>query len=382
MLATMSRYRHISVWLVTAALPFALAGCNDRSHIKIGYLGGLTGRTAGLGVAGRDAVQLAVEEVNRAGGIGGRQIDLVEMDDRQDEESARSAVSSMIEEDVSAIVGPMTSAMALAILPVINEQRMVVISPTVTTNQLSGREDYFFRLTVPLKVNADNLAAYAAERGLKRFSVVLDTGNAAYTEDWLVSFEQSFKARGGRVVHQERFRSESNTAFLPLVERTVASRPDAILLLGGAIDTAMMAQQVRKLGSAAPLFASEWSFTSDVINFGGAAVEGMLSFVTYNPVSRTERHRSFIANFKERFGYEPSFAAVLAYEAAKLLIAGLERNSRGSDLKDTIERLGPQQGLQGMISINRFGDAERATFLAVIREGRFTVVEGLSTRYQ
>jgi branched-chain amino acid transport system substrate-binding protein len=249
------------------------------------------------------------------------------------------------------------------------------MSPTVTSNQFNEQDDWFFRVTVPLRTHADKLAEYIARQGVRTIAVSVDVGNAAYTEDWLASFRKPFEAAGGRIVHVERFRSGAEGGFLPLAERMLQPGPDALLFLSGAMDTALIAQQVRKLGRQLPLFTSEWAYTSDVVSFGGKAVEGMRGFVTYNPASQVPRHRAFLGDFERRFGYKPSFAAVLGYEAANSLFAGLTRNPRRDGLKEALLRTGYFPGLQGEVHISRFGDAEREIFLAAIRNGQFVTGE-------
>jgi branched-chain amino acid transport system substrate-binding protein len=265
--------------------------------------------------------------------------------------------------------------MAVAMQPLVNQAGVVLMSPTVTTNSLSGQDDFFFRMTVPLTINAAKTAAYALANGMTRVAVSVDIGNAAYTEDWFESFRGPFERDGGKIIHVERFKSGAEGGFLPLAERLLKERPDALLLLSGAMDTAMIAQQVRKLDNPATLLASEWAFTSDVINFGGAAVEGMLSYVTYDPASPTPKHQLFLTNFEKRFGYKPSFAAVLGYEAAITLFAGLERKPRREGLKEALLQVGTFAGLQGEVQINRHGDPERTTYLGIIRQGRFATIE-------
>ncbi len=348
------------------------AACDKaQSPLLVGFIGGLTGRVAGLGVAGRDGVILAVEEVNRAGGIGGRRVEIVAKDDRQDPEAARQAVKELAEAGVVAVIGPMTSSMAVVARPAAEQYGLVLVSPTVTTTSLSGAEDNFFRMTVPLRVNADKTVEYALARGLKRFAVSIDTANAAFTEDWFSAFQDSLQARGGEVVFVERYASGAKQVFLPLAERLFRSSPDAVLLLSGAMDTALMAQQLRKLGCKLPLFASEWAFTSDVINFGGSASEELMSFVTYDPDSQSPGHLGFLTRFEERFGYKPSFAAVLSYEAATYLFQGLKHNPQRGGLQKTLQGIGRISGLQGEVILDRFGDPQRQTHLAVIRDGKF-----------
>lgn len=347
----------------------------EQAPLTIGFIGGLTGRTAGLGVAGRDGTLLAVEELNRAGGIGGRRVEILTRDDQQDPDLARKAVEELVAAGVAAIIGPMTSVVAESIQPVTERARVVLVSPTVTANRFSGQDDHFFRMTMPLAINAGKLAEYVLSENVGTIAVAVDTANAAYTEDWLDSFRRSLEAGGGRIVHVERFRSGAEGGFLPLAERMLATRPDGLLLLSGAMDTALIAQQVRKLGSRVSLFTSEWAYTSDVISFGGQAVEELRAFVTYDPTSRTERHVAFLDGFEKRFGYRPSFAAVLAYEATVYLAAALERNPRREGLKSALLALDRVPGLQGEIHLDRFGDPRRETYLAVIRQGRFATVD-------
>jgi branched-chain amino acid transport system substrate-binding protein len=350
-----------------------LATCRKAEPpLRIGFVGCLTGRVAGLGVAGHDGVLLAVEEYNRAGGLKGRRVELVVRDDQLDEKVAAAVMQELLATEVVAIIGPMTSTMAAVMQPAANRAQVVLLSPTVTANRFTDQDDHFLRVTMPLKVNAGKLADYALRHQRKRIAVCIDTDNAVYTEDWLASFAQKLELGGGRVVHVERLSRDATEGFLPLVKRMLEAGPDAVLLLCGAMDTAMAAQQVRKLGSQLPLFTSEWAFTSDLIGFGGKAVEGMRAFVSYDPASQTPRHLAFLANFEKRFGYRPSFAAVLGYDAAAYLLAALERNPQREGLKAKLLELGHFPGLQGEIRVNRFGDAERQTFLAVIREGQFT----------
>lgn len=354
----------------------ALAACREPAvPLKIGFVGGLTGRNAGLAVAGRDGVLLAVEEFNRAGGVHGRPVEVITRDDRQDAAIARQVLGELQDEGAVAVIGPMTSAMGIVMQPIADQLRLVLISPTVATDSLTDRDDWFFRLTQPLTVNAGNLAEYVNRSGLHKIGVCLDVANASFSENWLVAFAKAYSAGGGRIITMERFKSGAEGGFLVMAERLLAAGPDAVIFIAGAMDTAMMAQQVRKLGSRVPLFATEWGFTGDVVDFGGSSVEGLRAFVTYNPDSQTPRHLAFKSSFEQRFGYRPSFAAVLAYESAGFLLAVLGRDTRLEALKDTLQEVDAFAGLQGEIRFNRFGDAQRPVFLATIRNGRFTVAE-------
>lgn len=373
------RFHPLQSWrcvMVVLALCVVMVGCEEPPPLKIGFMGGLTGRVADLGVAGRDGVLLAVEEKNNAGGLSGRAIELIIRDDRHQPEVARRVFHELQVENVLAIIGPMTSSIAVSVKPLIDAGRTVVVSPTVKTDQLSGQDDYFIRVTAPLSSNARQLAAYSVNRrGLQRFAVIYDRSNRAFTETWLKYFEDALKQEGGTVIDIEGFSSRPDVHFLPIAERVSALNPQAVLFLCNAIDTALLAQQFHKLGSGIPLFSSEWAFTTDLINFGGRAVEGMSSFHSFDADSRDPAYLRFRDTFTRRFGYAPSFASVLAYDAATFLFSGLDKEPSSESLKDTLLGLGSFQGLQSEFTVDAFGDVDRRLFLTRVKNGQFQVVD-------
>lgn len=368
--------RHLPVAILVVGLFLFLASCSEEPPLKIGFVGGLTGRVADLGVAGRDGVILAVEEINRSGGIVGRQVELIIKDDRQDAESAKQAIRELIQEDVIAIIGPMTSSMAVVVQPLINSSQAVTVSPTAKTDQLSGQDDFFLRVTTPLSRNAQQIAIHAIQDlDLKKFAVAYDVSNRAFTEIWLKFFKQALLENGGQITLVEEFVSQPDVPFLPIAERMLATEPEGVLLLSNAIDTALLAQQIRKLGSKVALFSSEWASTTDLLSFGGRAVNGMAAFHSFNANSQDARYLSFKEKFTKRFGSAPSFATALAYDAASFLFAGLEKNPSRNGLKEALLSLGSFPGLQSKMAVDKYGDVERKLFLTVIKNSQFEVVE-------
>ena len=110
-----------------------LFACSPPAPIVLGFVGALSGRVADLGVEGRNGVTLAVELRNKAGGVKGRQVELLAEDDQQNPAMARQAVGKLIDLKVDALIGPMTSAMAMVVVPQVNQAQLVMVSPTVTT---------------------------------------------------------------------------------------------------------------------------------------------------------------------------------------------------------------------------------------------------------
>lgn len=197
----------VSFFILLLAIAF-FPRLREKPPLTIGFVGGLAGKYADLGTAGRDGALLAVEETNEKGGINNRKVRLIPKDDRQDEKTALLVDSELIDEGVVAIIGHMTSTMSMAAVPLMNEKKMVMISPTTTTNALNGKDDYFFRVEPTSKSQTESLARYAIDRALlKRISVIYDSANQTYSEDYYQVFSAFFTARGGKISAVETFRS-------------------------------------------------------------------------------------------------------------------------------------------------------------------------------
>lgn len=359
--------------LVLAGL---MGGCQGDQPIKIGFVGGITGRHSDLGVSGRDGVILAVEEINRSGGVDGRRVELSVKDDRQDPETARRVDRELIAEGVWAVIGHMTSAMSLAALPVIDQNRVLFVSPTTSTNKLSGRDDYFLRVMSPNTAETANLFHYAYQvLGLRRMAAFYDLSNRGYTEDWVRDFRSAFESLGGRMVAVRSFLSTENLGYTALVKDILRSRPDGVLLAAGAVDAAMICQQMKKQGVRIPVLSSGWAMTDLFIQDGGRAVEEVIFSSTINAQSPTPRWKSFKRAYENRFGIAPDFAAIHAYDAAQVVFQALARGADRRNMKKVVLKHGRFQGVQGPFTLDKYGDPHRKQILVSVRNGRFESME-------
>lgn len=362
-------HRWIVVLLVSVAL---LSACTPSEPIRIGFMGGISGRVADLGIGGRNGATLAVELRNKTGGIGGRAVELIAEDDQQDPEVAKRVVSQLIERKVVAIVGPMTSAMAVATVPLVNSAQLMMISPTVTSKALSGLDDHFFRVIAATTEYAHKSANYSfATQGLRRVSVAFDMRNQAYTESWLQDFRQAYEAAGGVITEALPFNSSEDTRFSELAGRLLQSRPDGVLILANSVDTALLAQQLRKRDAAVPINTSEWAATERLIELGGKAVEGFVISQFLDRESQQSSYLAFRKAFLERFGLEPGFAGLTAFDATNVLLDALVAQTAGKTLKQTILAQRDYAGAQSSIRFDANGDAARATYMTTIRHGAF-----------
>jgi len=373
----LAAFSSIPVILLIILLAFLSGSCKRSTEpIKIGFVGGLTGRLSSLGVAARNGATLAIEEINASGGLHGRKVEMLAADDHQDANVAPEALRKLHQDGVVAVVGPLTSSMAVSVVPVSNELQLVTVGPTVSTNELSEKDDYFFRPRPASKVLAQRIAYHMRiERYLQRISVIYDTNNRAHTESWYTHLKNNFEGYGGQVINTVTFSSADTNNFTELAQTITGAQPDAVFILASSIDTGLIAQQLRKQGARQPLFASEWSFTNDLLQFGGKAVENLTICHTYNLLDGATRFTSFKTNFIERFNETPSFAAGHSYDATRLILAALQFNPDPARLKQSLLDMPGFPGLQAHIKFNRFGDTDRKTFLTTIKNGSFALLE-------
>ena len=353
-----------------------LSSCGQKEPIKIGFVGGLSGRVADLGVGGRNGVQLAVEECNAAGGIDGRLIELVVKDDQQNPATARQAVDDLLSQKVELIIGPMTSAMAMAVLPQINKAQIVLLSPTVTATKLFGIDDFFVRVIATTREYAAKSARYQFQkRGARTAAVIYDRSNLAYTESWLNDFRATFESLGGQMIDIRAFTSGQDMVFLPLVKDLVAIDADVVLIIANAVDAALICQQVNKLAPGQNIAMSEWASTERFIELAGKASEDVVVSQFMDATDHSQAFLDFQAAYLERFHQPIGFAALAGYDAARVAIAAISVRGKGESLKNAILRKGRFQGVQQELEIDRFGDAERKVIISAVRNYHFVKLE-------
>jgi branched-chain amino acid transport system substrate-binding protein len=320
-----ARGRTLRAWLLNGCCLVLLVSCGDPEPYRIGFVGGLSGQR-------------------------------------------------LVSNGVEAIVGHMTSAMSMATLDIVNDQQVVMVSPTTTTDKLTGLDDYFFRVVDNTRTYATRNATYQYQKlGVARIAAALDTRNRAYVESWYEHFRTAFEAEGGAILRKIEFESSPKVDFRAIVMDLLETSPDGILLLSNSLDAALLCQQIRNLDPDVHLSASEWAATERLIELGGRAVEQILIAQFLDRDSQDPGYRRFRKDFIARFSHEPGFAGVAGYDAANVVLTALER-AAGQDLKQAILEIGSFRGGQGQLSIDRFGDSSRTMVLTTVEDGRFKVL--------
>lgn len=370
---------HLLLILMAASsiLGMILIACSSKKPVQIGFIGSITGRSADMGMSARNAVQLAVEQFNEQGGIRGRRVKLIIKDDRQDAETAVKAVQELIAANVAAIVGPLVSNMAMAIVPYANEAQLPLVAPTVTTPQLSGRDDYFFRVCITAREHASRSARYQLDSGdMRRIGVVYDGGNRTFSENWLADFTKPFIAGGGKILTVIEYTAKEGRSFSDIARELLAADPDGILIIANPMDSGLLCQQIRQSDSSIKITLSNWGASQRLLEMGGNAVEGVTLPIAFDWDSPSPPYRTFRRKYLERYQREPGFAGVYAYDAVQVVLTALKANEREKPLKTVLLSIGEFDGLQGKIRFDAYGDvAPSRAAIRIVRNRQFAVVE-------
>ncbi|AFA48335.1 ABC transporter substrate-binding protein [Acetobacterium woodii] len=362
--------------LVVSAI-IVITACFPKKTVTIGFSAGLTGSTSDMGVNGRNGLMMAVNEVNAAGGVNNRQVEVIIKDDQNNPETALAVDQELYEEGVSFIIGHMTSNMAELSLPFVNDNDLLMISPTMSSYELVNQDDHFISVVSSNDVEAAFIAKIILEKGGKNVAVIYESQNGSYTNTIKSFIGSDLAEKGGQIIYQEAFQGGNNPPYLEIANRVSSMQPDSIVILASSFDAAMFCQQFYKSGSQVPLYLSLWAMNNDLILQGGDAVEGVQIPSLIDTQSQKPEYVNFKESYLKQYGSAPTFAAIYAYEAAKILFETMEtKNSFDPEIiKEAIIKKSTYRGLQDEITIDENGDAKRSLYHYLIKDGQFEKVD-------
>lgn len=342
----------------------------EEEHYKIGFVAGLTGKYSNMGVEKRNGFVLAIEEINQSGGIDGKKIVYEIRDDENSPVKIKNIINDFSKNGYNIVVGPSTSYLAKEALATINSHKdMVVISPTVSSIELSGLDDNFIRLDNTYYKNSMKLLVnhiYSKNSDTNTTLLIYDTTNPTYATKWADEFKQEFEKRGGTILIEG---VDGSSSFLEDVERMVVQNEfDSVVLILNASNTALIAQKLH-IVKPTPLYSAGWALSNELISDGGEAVEGLVIMTTFNPFSKNIRFLEFKKRYQEVYKQEPSSFATGAYDSVMFIKEALQKNSNISNLKDTIIDIGSFEGVNKEVVIDRYGDLDNPESVILEVEG-------------
>ncbi|MFV0421513.1 ABC transporter substrate-binding protein [Oleidesulfovibrio sp.] len=355
-------------------LACALYLAQPPKEIIIGFSGPLEGKYSDLGVEGRNAVIMAIEELNAKGGIHGAKLRLLSAHDGYTPKEAVSADNSLISHGAVAIIGHMTSAQMQAVLDAGVDT--LYISPTASTYKLEGRDDNMFRMITSNAKIGQAAGEHAGSHGAKTAATIFDVVNEEYTHTYIDAAVQGFTKKGGMAIASIPFVSTDPSSILNAAKKAVQSKAEVIFTASSARDTALLLTHMGQMGYTGTRYSSSWALTPALISQGGSAVEGTIFAHPYPITVSRQEHKEFLDRFQARFGWKPGFPGVYSYSAMMLLTNALEKTKGSKEgLRDALKSIRKHDGLTSIITLDEYGDAHMPLYISTVKNGVFEALQ-------
>jgi len=340
--------------------------------IVVGMYGSLTGDGASFGQSSREGTELAVDEINNAGGLlGGRKIKLLVEDDQSKPEEASNAVTKLVTQDkVVAVLGEVASRRSLAAAPVCQKYMVPMISPSSTNERVTQVGDYIFRVCFIDPFQGEVLAKFAYNDLKARKVAILKDIQQDYSVGLTDSVMKHFTALGGQVLDPVSY-STGDSDFKAVLTQVRSQKPDAVFVTGYYPEAAIIARQARELGMKMPLLGGD-GWVGDALKNGREALNNSFISNHYSGDNPDPVVQNFVKAYRAKFSREPDAIAALAYDAVKVLADAITRSNStdGPKLRDALAQ-GDVHGVTGRLKINAQRNVDKP---AVIQE--VTFVEG------
>ena len=369
--------RSSGVLVLVFALLMCLGGVTlpaEARTVKVGLSAPLTGDWAEYGNDFKRSVTMVFDKVNKKGGINGQIIDLVVLDSRGDpKESVLIAEKLVADPEVIAEIGDFSSSSCMAAAPVYEKANMTQLSPTASHMDFTQKGKNMFRVVATQGFEGPFNARWAVkELGKKKLATIY------INNDWGVDankyFVQEAEKLGAQLVAQEAF-TPGEKDFNAILSKIKRLEPELIYLPTFYADAAAILTQAKRMRFSPVVMANSSLFNQKTIELGGKAVEGIIIPANYFSTDPRPAAKEFTAEFEKLYGKTPNQFAALAYDAANLMVAALEKVGFDDRAKvaPALESLGEFQGATGSISYAQGHDPVKELVKITIKDGQWVL---------
>lgn len=365
----------VATGLILGALLLCTVSCSPPEPYKIGYLGSLAGSLGAFTIAGRNGVILAVEEINRQGGISGRPVTLLIKNDQGGPEAGAQVVKSFADDGVAVVIGPLLGEISRFTGPLFQKEGIAMISLFTDNADVSIQGNFLFSLYPSGQDEAHRLADLAYNgRDYRQVTVLYDLTDREYAENRIFHFKKSFEDFGGTIIGVTSYTTRDDTDFGLLATQLSENDPDAVLVLAEPRDIAHLCGQFKRQQRTLPVLTTGWSATPELIREGGTATEGVELFQAYDFSSRAATYRNFLREYQDRFHEEPEMGALYGYDAARIVLTVLEQKDDKHLLGDGIAGIRLFEGLQGPVEFDHNNQAKLLLLHKRVQNGALVTV--------
>lgn len=378
-----NNYRAMAVIVVISILVISLMvfsfGCakkEESKEIKIGAILPLTGDAALYGENAKNAIELAKDEVNNSGGVKGNKITIIYEDSQAKADLAINAANKLINVDhVSVILGGMSSSEVMALAPIMNKSKVVLVSPSATSHEITNAGDYIFRTIVSDIYDGKAMAKFAAQKGYRKAAVLYVT--EAGPEGVAKAFAKEFEMLGGKLILSEKSQ-RGDRDFRSQIVKFKDKNIEIVYFALYPVESELFVRQYRELKIDKPLFTHQLIDDPEVLKKLSNAADGIIfTSPKIAPEAGGEMVKRFYERYQTKYKKEPQNFAPNSYDALVLVAEAMKKYGLKTDeVKQGLYSVKDYHGASGVLSMDKNGDVEQNMTIMVLKGAKAVVYVG------
>ncbi len=365
--------RSVFAFLFLAALTRAV------EPIKIGEIEPMTGKEAAFGQSAHRGIMMAVEDINARGGILGRPLQVIVEDNQSKAGDSATIAKKLIGRDkVVAVLCGGTSSNCLEIAPFCQNAKIPFLATTATAPEVTEKRNYSFRVCFIDPFQGAVLAKFARETLKAKRVALLTSVSSSYSVGLSKVFREKFTALGGEIVLEQKY-NEGDKDFRAQLTAIRTAAPDVIAATGFYTEGALTCKQARDLGLAIPIVAGDGWEAPELLEIGGAAVNGSYYCSHYSSESTAPEVQAFVKRFRAKYGDTPDSMAPLASDGITVLSEAIARagTTDGPKLRDAIAATKNFPGVTGRTTIDAERNASKPAVILAVKDGHVQFLQSI-----
>lgn len=360
------------------------SGSSDADTFKIGGIGPTTGDAAVYGIAVKNGAQLAVDEINEAGGINGKKIEYKFEDDQADAEKSVNAYNTLKDWGMQILVGSVTSTACTAVVEETHTDNMFQLTPSATALE-SIQYDNAFRMCFSDPSQGVASADYIVDNKIAEKVAVIYNSSDVYSSGIYQKFAEEAKTKGLEIVAAEAFTADNKTDFSVQLQKAKASGADLVFLPIYYQEASLILAQAQKMGYTPKYFGCDgMDGLLALEGFDTALAEGVMFLTPFTPDAEDDATQKFVSAYKEKFGETPIQFAADAYDCVYAIKEAAEKakitpDMSISDLCDAMKAAMTEITIDGLtgkqITWAADGEPSKEATVVVVEKGAYKVLQ-------
>lgn len=376
-----------------------LSGCKSSSAnsgnsngssdtIKVGLNFELSGGVATYGQGLVEGIELGLEEINKSGGVLGKEIEAIKVDNKsEDTEAANVSAKLATRDNVVALLGPALSGNTKAATPAAMQNKIPLISGSATTDDITvdsngNVREYIFKTCFNDSFQGIMMAGFAFnDLGLKNAAILADS-TSDYAKGLSKNFKETFTNLGGKVLTEEAYQSK-DTDFKAVLTNIKGKNPDVLFVPGYYEEVGLIVRQARELGLNVPILGGDGYESPKLIEIAGKEALNKVYYSShYSSLDDSQEVVKFKENFKAKYGKDPDAFNALGYDLAYFLKDGLERagEANSEKLKDALAQTKDFKGVTGTLSVDEKHNPVKSVTIIEVKDGEPTFLKKLDPK--